>query len=193
MPAVFIWKMFVFEPKMDTFSHFLGSGGTPGGHLSKRCANHLQKPPNSSIFGLHFGGHFGVFWYLKNHCFSGGDFFTLFLILVSPGPPKQELFGAILGIFSCLGELVKTTLSPESQHDPAGSRPSQNLLFLMFFEVSNLNGLLAPSFFDFLWFLVILGVPLGTILALFCLPKKPCKTGSQKTGVGGMELDLVAL
>ena len=85
---LFYVKFIVFGSKMNTFSHFLGSGGTPGGHVSKRCANHLQKPPKSSIFGLPFGGHFGVFWHLKIHCFSGGDFFTLFLILVSPGPPK---------------------------------------------------------------------------------------------------------
>ena len=88
MPAFFTWKMLVFGLKMDTFSHFLRSGGTPRGHLSKRDANHLQKLSNSSISGLPFGVNFHVFWHLKFHRFSGGHFFTHFLILVSPGPPK---------------------------------------------------------------------------------------------------------
>ena len=134
-----------------------------------------------------------MFFDTKNHCFSGGDFFTLFLILVSPGPPKWKLFGAILDIFLRLSELVKTMLSPESQHDLAGSRPSQHLLFLMFFEVSNLNGILALSFFDFGLFLVILGVPLHTILALFCLPKKTLQNGSRRGGSTAQGLDPLAL
>ena len=88
MPAFFTRKMLVFGLNMDTFSHFLRSGGTPRSHLSKRDANHLQKHLNSNTFGLPFGDHFHVFWHLKTHCFSGGVFFSLFVIFVSPGPPK---------------------------------------------------------------------------------------------------------
>ena len=51
--------------------------------------------------------------------------------------------------FACLGELVKTTLSLESQHDPAGPGGSQNHLFSMFFEVLILGAFLGPSFFEF--------------------------------------------
>ena len=68
---------------------------------------------------------------------------------MSPGHPKEELFEAIGNAFSGLGELVKTTLSPESQHDSAGSRGSQNIIFSVFFEVSGFGGLLGPGFFDF--------------------------------------------
>ena len=58
------------------------------------------------------------------------------------------LFESILSTFSGLGELVKTTLSPESQHDSAGPRGSQNIVFLVFVEVLNLSALLGASFFD---------------------------------------------
>ena len=98
--------------------------------ITKKCSTFIQKHTKCLCFFC--------------HCF------LLFVILVSPGPPKQELFEAIWSIFSCLGELVKTTLSPESQHDSAGPRGSQNLIFSVFFEVSSLSGLLGPSFFDFL-------------------------------------------
>ena len=51
--------------------------------------------------------------------------------------------------FSWLGELVKTTLSLESQNDPAGPEGSQNHLFSMFFEVLILDAFLGPSFSSF--------------------------------------------
>ena len=72
--------MSVFEPKMDTFSHFLGSGGTPGGHLSKRYAKPILEvvlvvfaPKNLLFFRRSFFHTFcdfcvpraskiGVFW-----------------------------------------------------------------------------------------------------------------------------------
>ena len=72
------------------FHTFWGLGVPPEAswsHLPKRYATNLQKAPNSSIFSLNFGGHFDVFWHSKNR-FPGGIFSTLFVIMVSPGPPK---------------------------------------------------------------------------------------------------------
>ena len=48
-----------------------------------------------------------------------------------------------------MAELVKTTLSLESQHDPAGPGGSQNHLYSMVFEVLILGVFLGPSFFEF--------------------------------------------
>ena len=88
---------------------------------------------------------------------------------------------------------MKTTLSLESQHDSVGSKGSQNHIFLVFFEVLNLSALSRPAFFDVFGFLVILGFPLGPVLATFCLRKmiqnfngKSGPGGVSKPGVGGM-------
>ena len=56
------------------------------------------------------------------------------------------LFESMLSTFSGLGELVKTILSPESQHDSAGPRASQNLICSVLFEVLNLSALLGRLF-----------------------------------------------
>ena len=90
---------------------------------------------------------------------------------------------------------MKTTLSPESQHDSAGPRPSQNLLLLMFFEVSNLNGPSAPSFSDFLSIFSDFGHPSRHLFffGFFGYPKKHAKPGPAeppKTEYGGSPLDL---
>ena len=96
--------------------------------------------------------------------------------------------------FSWLGELVKTMLSLESQHDPAGPGGSQNNLFSMFFEVLILGVFLGPSFFVFLWFFMIFEVPLGSILGLFGEPKNQIKAPFSPEGprrVPGRVLDVI--
>ena len=89
----------MFGLKSDTFSHFLGSGGTPGGHLSKRCANHLQKHPNSSIFGLHFGapGRPKIEKIRLSLCFSVRR--ALWIILGPLWAPFWSHFGVICNAF----------------------------------------------------------------------------------------------
>ena len=96
-----------------------------------------------------------VFTYFSDlflRCCSGGHFCTLFVIFVSPGPPKCVLLGSILSIYSWLGDLVKTMLSLQSQLDSAGPRGSQNCKKSRFFEVLILDVFLVyflPTFSDF--------------------------------------------
>ena len=80
---------------------------------------------------------------------------------------------------------MKTTLSPESQHDSAGSRPSQNLLFFTFFEVSNLNGLFGTLCFRLFMIFSDFGRPFAHHFGVVLSPQKTMQNGVSKKGVGG--------
>ena len=75
---------------------------------------------------------------------------------------------------------MKTTLSPESQHDSAGSRVSQNIIFSVFFEVPRLSGLLGLSFSDFFRIFSDFGHPLAHHFGILLPTQNTMQNGVSK-------------
>ena len=119
------------------------------------------------IFGHFFKLVFqAVFWRSLFHIFN--DFCV-------PMGSQIGVFWDILSAFLWSGDFGKTVLSLQSQHDSAGSRASRIRHFPCVFQVMFLSVFLWFSFVDFLWFLVIWGVPLELVWCHFGEPKSQRK------------------